>query len=101
MLPAGKATSAYALTYVHSAKKQRAVAVLAADDAVRVWVGKKLAFERGAKVGLSGTDEKFAIDLPAGWSPVLVKAAANGSAHPLGLTLVGDGLRIATRPEGK
>jgi putative heme-binding domain-containing protein len=102
LVPAGKASAAYALTYVYSPRKQRATAVLAADDPVRLWVGRAVAFERSAaRAGPAGADEKFAFDLPAGWSPVLVKLLPNGSASRLGLTLVGDGLRIAGKPDGK
>ena len=103
LLPADKPSAAYALTYVYSPKPQRAAAALTADDPVRLWVGKDLAFERTAAKpkGLAGADERFAVDLPAGWTPVLVKVSATGPEHRLGLSLAGDGLRTAVKPDGK
>jgi putative membrane-bound dehydrogenase-like protein len=102
LLPGGgKPSAAYALTYVYSPKPQRAAAVLVADDPVRLWVGKTVSFERTAAKpkGQAAADEKFVIELPGGWTPVLAKLSATGPAHRLGLTLVGDGLRAAVKPE--
>jgi putative heme-binding domain-containing protein len=99
-LPLEKSSSIYALTYVYSPKPQQTTVVLVADNPVRFWAGKQLVYERTTeRAGPAGQDEQFFLDLPAGWSPVLVKLSMNSSDRKLGLRFVGDGLRIATKPE--
>ena len=101
LLPPGDPTAAYALAFVFSPEKQTVSGVLLGDDPIRVWVGGKPVFERGvAKLQAFATEEKFDAELPAGWSPILVKVVGTGRTHNLGLTLRGKDLRTAAKPDG-
>lgn len=100
LLPPGDPTAAYALAFVYSPAKQTATAVYLGDDPVRVWVAGKQAFERPtAKLQAFSAEEKFEVEIPAGWSPVLVKVVGTGRTHQLGLTLRGKDLRTAAKPD--
>ena len=96
------ATGVYLLAYVFSPKKQTAQATLLADDPIRVRANGKLTFQRAVvKLQKFDVEEKFNVDLEAGWNPLLVKVVTTGQTHRLGLQLSGTDLRTATKPEGK
>jgi putative membrane-bound dehydrogenase-like protein len=97
MLPA-KPTATYAMTYVYSPKKQKVSAVVRSDDPLRLWVAKQMVLERTAEKSPM-TEAKVEVELPQGWSPVLVKLVNAGTRHELGLQFVADGVRTATKPE--
>ena len=101
LLPQKKPSSAYALTYIYTPKKQRVTIALNADDAVHVWIAGKQTFEQ--KVPMipypRPVATKIETDLPAGWSPVLVKLATASKDHHLSLQVQGDNLRIAGKPQ--
>ncbi|HVK17490.1 MAG TPA: PVC-type heme-binding CxxCH protein [Fimbriiglobus sp.] len=96
-------SAAYALTYVYSPTRQKATLHVTADDAVRVTVGTKQVFEQPVPLipYPRKVDAKVEIDLPPGWTPVLVKLVTTGKEHRLGLQIQGEALRTAVRPEKK
>ena len=97
-----QAKGAYALTYLYSAKKQTVNVALLADDPMRIWAGKTLAFERDVvKHSPFAEAEKFNFEVQPGWTPILVKLVSTGQTHRLGLQFVGEGLRTATKPDAK
>lgn len=101
LLPA-EPTGVYVLSFVYSPKKQSAKAVLLGDDPVRIWVAGEKVFERKvAKLNRFSDEETFTLDLPAGWSPVLVQAVSTGQTHKLGLTIQAPEVRTAAKPEEK
>ncbi|QEL16306.1 PVC-type heme-binding CxxCH protein [Limnoglobus roseus] len=95
---AAKPASSYALVYVYSPRLQKAVAVVRTNEAVRVWVGKDIVMEQPARTGPIG-EAKVPVELPKGWSPVLVKVGSAGPLHQLGMRFLGDGIRTAAKPE--
>jgi quinoprotein glucose dehydrogenase len=98
-LPA-ETTGVLLVSYVYSAKKQTANATLYADDSIRITSGGKAVFERvSAKTAPFTQDEKFTIDLQAGWNPIVIRLVTNGSTHRVGLHFFGDELRTSSRPE--
>ncbi|MGL6097367.1 MAG: hypothetical protein ACRC7O_16400, partial [Fimbriiglobus sp.] len=105
LLPSTDPVGVFAVAWVYSPTAQKVSGVLLADDPVRVWVGGKLAFERAVpKLQPFATEEGFDATLPAGWSPVVMKVVATGAGeggptHRLGLTLRGDGVRTAAKPD--
>jgi quinoprotein glucose dehydrogenase len=99
--PAGKASGAYAITYLYTAKPQTVKLKITADDSVRVMVGDKVAFEQKEPIipYAKPVNTEVTVNLPAGWSPVVVKLATNAKSTRLGLQVTGDGIRIAAKPE--
>ena len=101
LLPQGPKSGVYAVTYVYTEKPQRMTLHVAADDGVRVRVGGKVVLEQAEpaipyplRTGL-----KSEVDLPAGWTPIVVKLARNAKETRLTLFLQGEGLRSSARPE--
>jgi quinoprotein glucose dehydrogenase len=93
-------TGAVVVAYVYSAKPQTVTGSLLADDAVRVTVGGKVAFERAVpKLGKFEDAEKFTAELQAGWTPVVLRLSAVGQTHRLGLQFSGGELRTSGKAE--
>ncbi len=100
LLPPGDPAAAYALAFVFSPSKQTVSATYLGDDPVRIAVAGKPVFERAvAKLQAFQQEEKFDVELPAGWSPILIKVVSTGRTHQLGLTLRGKDLRTAAKPD--
>ncbi len=90
----------YTLSYVYSPKKQTSTVTLLTDGPTRVWLGGALAFERAVpKLAPFVQEEKFAVELAAGWNPVLLKTVTSGATHRVGLQFSGEFLRMAAAPE--
>lgn len=90
----GKGAS-YALAYVYSPKAQKASASYRTDGPVKLWVGKTTVADRAKPLPA----EKVAVELPAGWTTVLVKLTPAGKEQAFALQFDGDGVRFATKPE--
>jgi putative membrane-bound dehydrogenase-like protein len=90
--------SAYALTYVYSAKMQKAEMLLGSDDSVRVWILGQLVHENKALRSARPDEDRVAVTLQQGWNPVLVKVVNDTGDHGLYLRFVGEGLRVARQP---
>ena len=101
LLPQGAKSGVYAVTYVFTEKPQTVTLSVTADDAVRVRVGGKIAFEQKEPLipHARPVAGKADVQLTAGWTPIVVKLARNAKDLHLGLQLQGDGLRISARPE--
>jgi putative membrane-bound dehydrogenase-like protein len=94
-LPKGGA-SAYARTFVYSPSTQAVRFEVTTDDPMRVWVGRRPVADRDTPGTTAVT-----VELPAGWTEVLVKLAPGGGAdHKLGVQVHGTGLRASATPEG-
>ncbi|OWK45617.1 PVC-type heme-binding CxxCH protein [Fimbriiglobus ruber] len=102
LLPPGR-SAAYVLAYVHSVKAQKVTLALETEDAVRVSVGGKIVFENPVTLipHPRKVAPKIAVDLPAGWTPILVKLVTTGKDHTFRLQIEGDNLRTTTRPDEK
>jgi putative heme-binding domain-containing protein len=100
VLPKGP-SAAYALTYVYSPTRQKVTLHVAGDDPLRVSVGGKVVFDTSAPVTPYPRPVSVHVqaDLPAGWTPVLVKLVNAGKDHHLGLRVEGEGVRTAVKPE--
>jgi quinoprotein glucose dehydrogenase len=85
----------YALTYVHSPKAQKGTITYRSDGAIKLWFGKSVVADRTKPLPA----EKVAVELPAGWTPVLVRITPAGRARQLALQFEGDGVRTATKPD--
>jgi len=96
-------SAAYAVTYVYSPTKQQVAITVTADDPLKVWVGKTLAFTSPVPfIALpKKVEAKFTVEVNAGWTPVLTKVVTIGKEHRLGLSLNGLGIRTAVKPDGK
>jgi putative heme-binding domain-containing protein len=96
-------TGAVAVAYLYSPKKQTVTGTLLADDAVRVTAGgDKPAFERAVpKLNQFDVPEKFTFEVPAGWTPVVVRLSTTGQTHRLGLQFAGEELRTSAKPDTK
>ena len=90
--------SAYALTYVYSAKEQKVEMLLGYDDTARVWVGGKLVHEGTMPHPARPDQHRVALTLKPGWTPVLAKVVNDKLDHGLYLRFVGEGLRVARTP---
>jgi putative heme-binding domain-containing protein len=88
--------SAYALAFVFSPKAQRAALLVHCPDPHRLWVdGKPVNPPKG-----SDAEESVAVELKAGWTPVLVKLADRAGLHGLSLRVTdADGVRTAVKAE--
>jgi putative membrane-bound dehydrogenase-like protein len=93
-------TGMVAVAYVYSPKKQTITGTLLGDDAVRVTVGGKVAFERAVpKLAKFEDVEKFTADVEAGWTPVVLRLSTSGQTHRLGVQFAGDDLRTSGKAE--
>ena len=94
--------TAYTLAYVYSPKKQSSIVTLLTDGPTRVWVGGIMAFERGVpKLAPFLQEEKFPVELVAGWNAILLKTVTSGATHRVGLQFTGELLQMATVPDVK
>jgi putative membrane-bound dehydrogenase-like protein len=90
--------SAYALTYVYSARPQKAEMLLGSDDTVRVWIDGRLVHEYATPRSAVPDQDRVTVALKEGWNRVLVKVVNGTDDHGLYLRFVGDGLRVARTP---
>ena len=92
----------YALAYVYSPGKQKSTVTLLADGPARIWVGSSVAFERAVpKLAPFAQEEKFTVELAAGWNTVLLKTLTSGPTNRIGMQFSGELLRTASAPEDK
>lgn len=84
--------ASYALTYVYSPRKQAAKMVIQTETEHVVWIGSQ-------KVATSQKTNEVQVELPVGWTPVLVKLTDAGQGFQLGLRFDSDGVRTASKPE--
>lgn len=97
---AGKAdTSAYALTYVFSPRAQRVQLRTGSGGSLRVWVNGKLVHEHLQPRDARPDADAVEVSLRAGWNPVLARVFNGRAGTGLYLRLVGEGLRVAPRPD--
>jgi putative membrane-bound dehydrogenase-like protein len=90
--------SAYALTYVYSARPQKVEMLIGSDDTVRVWIHGRLVHEYATPRPAVPDQDRVTVALEEGWNPVLVKVVNGAADHGLYLRFVGDGLRVARKP---
>jgi putative membrane-bound dehydrogenase-like protein len=91
--------SAYALTYVHSARAQRATLLSGSGGGLRVWVNGKRVHEHTGSRPARADEDRVQVPLRAGWNAVLVRVLNEGSEPGLYLRFTGEGVRVALRPE--
>lgn len=92
--------SAYALTHVYSPKAQRVTLLTGSDDTMRVWIGGKLVHDHDTPRSAKADDDRIAVELPAGWSPVLIRVTNRTGDHGFYFRLSGgEGIRLSLRPE--
>lgn len=92
----------YALTYVYSPKKQKVQMLTGSDDMLRVWIGGKLVHEIERNRQAVADEDKFDVELPEGWSPVLAKVVNGVATHGLFLRFSGgEGVRISVQGDVK
>lgn len=65
--------AAYAACWIHSEADQKVFFEVGRDDTCKVWLNRKLVFEASGQSDLSPGQHLLPIDLPAGWSELLVK----------------------------
>ncbi len=94
-----KSASAYALTYVHSPKAQKAQMLLGSGGSARVWINGKLTHTVESTRPARADEDRVPIELKEGWNAVLAKVV-NGEGG-LYLRFAGEGLRVSRTPEGK
>ena len=100
LMPNTNASGALVVAYVYSPKSQTISGTLLADDPIRISVGGKVAFERKmAKLQPFIQEEKFSVEVPAGWSAVTMRVVTTGQTHRIGLQFAGDELRTAPKAE--
>jgi len=63
----------YAMTWVFSPEERELTMLLGSDDAVKLWIGGKLAHTNNVKRACSIDQDKVPVTLSAGWNRVLVK----------------------------
>jgi hypothetical protein len=88
-------TAGYLKAFAFSPTPQKVVLDVSADGPVRAWAGGKLVVDRPA----SGKPEPVSVELPAGWTPVLVKAVSDSPKARLTVRVQGQGVRTAAKPE--
>ena len=91
--------SAYALTYVNSAKKQKVKMLSGSDDQLRVWINGKQVYEYAQSRGAKPDSDRVEVELNAGWNVVLAKVTNSTATHGLYLRFAGEGLRVCPNKE--
>jgi quinoprotein glucose dehydrogenase len=93
--------TAYALTYVFSAKTQKVRLLTGSDDQLRVWLNGKLVQEFAVNRPAKPDEDKADVELAAGWNVVLAKVTNSVTTHGLYLRFEGgEGIRVShTRDE--
>jgi quinoprotein glucose dehydrogenase len=92
--------SAYALTYVYSPKSQRVTMLTGSDDTIRVWINGKLVHNHDVPRAAKADDDRVEVDLPSGWSPVLIHVTNRTGDHGFYLRFSGgEGIRLSLRPD--
>lgn len=93
-------SAVYALCFVQTSKPQRVTLSILTDEPIQVWAAGQLVYERPGQKLKSPLDlEKVETELAAGWTPILLKLLPAGTFHKVGLTIQGEGIRIATQPD--
>ena len=94
--------SAYAQTFVYSAKAQKVTLVAGSKDQMRIWLDGKLVDEFANRRAANPESDKVSVELKSGWNRVLVKVLNGTGPHGFYLRFTGgDGLRVAVQPGEK
>lgn len=91
--------SAYALTYVHSAKQQKVKMLCGSDDQLRIWINGEQVHEYGESRGARPDSDQVEVTVSAGWNVVLAKVTNGVATHGLYLRFAGEGLRVSSTRE--
>lgn len=85
----GEQKVAYLRTWIFSPEEQPARMELGSDDGVKVWLGNKMIHaNNAARAAVPGNDKKD-IDVPKGWTPLLVKLTQNNLGWELVVKICG------------
>ncbi len=87
--------ASYAVAHVYSPKAQKSSVNYRTDGAVKLWLGKTVVADRSKPLPA----EKAAVDLPMGWTPILVKLTPTGKEQRFALRFEGEGIRVAIKPD--
>jgi quinoprotein glucose dehydrogenase len=87
--------ASYALAHVYSPKTQKTTIDYRTDGMMKLWIGPSVVVDRPK----SEPAESIVIDLPAGWSTVLVKLTPAGKDQSFALRFIADGVRVSVKPE--
>lgn len=81
---------AYAVTYVYSPAGRRATIAFGSDDGGRVWLNGRLVIDRFEARAAKRGEDTAPVDLPKGWSQVLVKVEERIGAWGFFLDFLGE-----------
>lgn len=85
----GKKTSAYALTYIHSPRKQQVQMLTGGSDHFKIWLNGTKVHEANKQRKPKADEDKLAVTLEEGWNPLLVRVTGLGPDHGFFLRFTG------------
>ncbi|KPJ73288.1 MAG: hypothetical protein AMS14_06620, partial [Planctomycetes bacterium DG_20] len=101
-------STAYAACWVHSDAARQAVVQVGHNDTAKVWINRQLVFNGGQYAMQSRPEDGVLVDLPAGWSEVLLKTSNQQRTWEFYLELMGplgrgppEGVTFSTAPPAK
>jgi hypothetical protein len=82
---------AYAATFVHSSREQKASLSCGSDDGIKVWVNGDLVVANDTYRGAAPGQEEASISLRKGWNTILLKITQGGGGWGFYLSVLGPG----------